>query len=76
MQMQQKTLDLIVHILVIVGGVNWGLIGFFDYNLVGELFGWGTGITRIIYGLVGVAAVYMALDYFKLMGKTNQVPKK
>lgn len=76
MQMQQKTLDLIVHILVIVGGVNWGLIGFFDYNLVGELFGWDTGITRIIYGLVGVAAVYMALDYFKLMGKTGATTKK
>jgi len=55
----------IVHVvatvLVIVGGINWGLVGVWDYNLVGALLGDGTGIARIVYGLVGLSAVYLAV---------------
>ena len=43
--------------LLIVGGLNWGLIGFFDYNLVDALFGSATWLTRIIYAIVGVSAI-------------------
>jgi len=45
-------------ILLIVGGLNWGLIGLFDFNLVAMLFGKIAILERIIYILVGVAAVY------------------
>lgn len=45
--------------LVIIGGLNWGLVGFFDYNLVDALFGQGSALARIIYGLVGLSAVYV-----------------
>ena len=43
--------------LLIVGGLNWGLIGFFDYNLVESLFGNATWLSKIIYGIVGLSAI-------------------
>lgn len=43
--------------LVIIGGLNWGLIGFFNYNLVDALFGGANWLTRIIYALVGISAI-------------------
>ena len=56
--MQKSVIDWIALILVIIGGLNWGLIGFFDYNIVTGIFGAGT-ITTIIYALVGIAALWM-----------------
>ena len=45
--------------LMIIGGINWGLIGFFDYNLVSSIFGEGLEIvSRIIYAVVGISALY------------------
>lgn len=49
----------IILLLVIIGGINWGLIGLFNFNLVSTLFsGSLTFIARLIYTLVGLAAVY------------------
>ena len=53
-----KTLDSIALVLIIIGGINWGLIGFFQFNLVGSLFGTFPMLTRIIYSLVGLASLY------------------
>ncbi len=49
-------LDLIAVILLLVGGLNWGLVGLFKLNLVSSIFGEALG--RIIFVLVGAAAVY------------------
>lgn len=51
-------IDKIVFFLLIVGGFNWGLIGLFDWNLVGAIFGSLYVISRIVYILIGLAAVY------------------
>ena len=51
-----KTLSVLAEVLLIVGALNWGLVGFFDYNLVGAIF--GSGAARAIYALVGIAAVF------------------
>ena len=53
-----KGLDITALLLVIIGAVNWGLIGFFRYDLVSSLFGTGTALTRIIFALVGLAGLY------------------
>ena len=53
-----KALDITALVLVIIGAVNWGLIGFFQYDLVRNLFGDGTALTRIIFALVGLAGLY------------------
>jgi len=55
------TLDLIALILVIIGGLNWGLIGLFDYDLVAAIFGTMTTASRTVYSLVGIAALYTAV---------------
>lgn len=47
----------ICYILIIIGAINWGLVGFFNFNLVEYLFREGTAVTRIIYDLVGIAAI-------------------
>jgi uncharacterized membrane protein YuzA (DUF378 family) len=53
-----KLLDTIALLLVIIGAINWGLIGFFDFNLVATLFGEMTTFSRIVYALVGIAGLY------------------
>lgn len=58
-----KTLDYIALILVVIGAVNWGLIGFFDFDLVKAIFGYMTLVSRIVYALVGVSGLY-ALSFF------------
>ncbi|WP_294371395.1 DUF378 domain-containing protein [uncultured Clostridium sp.] len=58
-----KYLDITALILIIIGAINWGLIGFFQYNLVDSLFGTASIISRIIYGLVGLAGIY-AISFF------------
>lgn len=50
--------DWIALILLIIGGINWGLISLFSIDLVSSIFGVMTLLTRIVYGLVGLSAVY------------------
>lgn len=58
-----RTLDVIALILVVIGAINWGLIGFFQFNLVDSLFGTMSSFSRIVYALVGIAGLY-ALSFF------------
>ena len=53
-----KTIDIIALILVIIGAVNWGLIGLFEFNLVDTLFGAMSIVSRIIYILVGISGLW------------------
>ena len=59
-----KTLDILALTISIIGALNWGLIGFFNFNLVQFLFGAG-GLARIIYAIVGICAVYIFTFYAK-----------
>lgn len=58
-----KTLRYIALVLVIIGAVNWGLIGFFKFNLVDSIFGTMSAVSRIIYALVGLSGLY-CLTFF------------
>jgi len=62
--MTNKTLNLIVLILLVIGGLNWGLVGFLNYDLVASIFGAMTLITMIIYSLVGIAAIFGLIGLF------------
>ncbi len=53
-----KIIDKIALVLVIIGAINWGLIGFFNFNLVEMIFGNMTIISRIIYALVGISGLW------------------
>lgn len=56
-----NVLEWIFLVLLIVGGINWGLVGFFQFDLVAKIFGDMSMISRIIYGLVGISALYIAV---------------
>lgn len=62
--MGNKAFDITALTIVIIGAVNWGLIGFFNFNLVGLLTGGSASfIARIVYALVGLAGIYMLTMY-------------
>lgn len=53
-----KIIDKIALILIIIGAINWGLIGLFNFNLVAAIFGDMTLLSRIIYSLVGISGLW------------------
>ena len=60
------TFKKLILLLMIIGGINWGLIGFFNYNLVGSIFNGSLDIVaRIIYAIVGLASLYGISFLFK-----------
>ena len=64
--MRNKAIDAVILTLVIIGAVNWGLIGFFGFNLVSAVFGSMTWVSRIIYALVGLGGLYLISFYGNL----------
>jgi len=58
-------LDILALILIIVGGLNWLLVGIFSFDLVAAIFGYMSVITRIVYILVGLAAIYTLVNLGK-----------
>lgn len=50
--------DWVAMALLIIGGLNWGLVGLFNFDLVATLFGEGSALSRVIYTLVGLSALY------------------
>ena len=59
--MKMNAIEWLAFILVIVGGLNWGLVGLAKFDLVAKIFGDLSAMARIVYSLVGVSAVYLAL---------------
>lgn len=70
-----KSIDVIAAILLVVGGLNWGLVGVFQFDLVATLFGGAdAALARIVYLLVGLSAVWQAASLkaiWKRWGVTN-----
>ncbi|OAL81381.1 DUF378 domain-containing protein [Acinetobacter sp. SFB] len=64
--MRLNTIDWIAYALTIIGGINWGLIGAFDFNLVSAIFGEMSTLSRIVYVLVGLSALYLIYTGTKL----------
>jgi len=65
-----KTLKTISYILIIVGALNWGLVGFFKLDLVQFIFGEMTFLSRLIYSLVGLSGLYLV---FTPMGMSKKM---
>lgn len=63
--MRSKAMDYTALTIAIIGAVNWGLIGFFNFNLVAALFGSTSWLSRIIYALVGLSGLYLFSFYMK-----------
>lgn len=67
--MKMSWLEMLTWVLVVVGGLNWGLVGFFDYNLVDGLLGVDSTGAMVVYDLVGVSALYMVFTMVMKSGK-------
>ncbi|HSS65971.1 MAG TPA: DUF378 domain-containing protein [Gammaproteobacteria bacterium] len=58
-----KFIDVLAAVLVVVGALNWGLVGLFRYDLVAAVLGDATALTRLVYVVVGVAGLFQALQW-------------
>ena len=58
-----KIIDTIALILIIIGAVNWGLLGFFEFDLVASIFGDMSTFARIVYAIIGIAGLY-SISFF------------
>ncbi len=63
--MNKKALHMVTFILLVVGGLNWLLVGVADFDLVATLFGAGSTLAKVVYILVGLSAVYEVLTHKK-----------
>ncbi len=64
-----KALDVITSILLIIGGLNWGLVGLLDFDLVASLMGSGTTSAKVVYDLIGLSALYQALCWQQIQAR-------
>lgn len=71
-----KILNLTTLILVIVGGLNWGLVGLLNFDLVAALFGDGSLLSRIVYILVGLSAVWQLVPLSSAFGTGEVVAER
>ena len=62
--MKMSALDWVGYVLLVVGGLNWGLVGFFDFNLVGRIL--GDTLAMIVYDLVGLSALWSIWNMAKM----------
>lgn len=63
-----KILNLTTLTLIVVGGLNWGFVGLFDFDLVAALFGAGSILSRTVYVLVGLSALWQLVPLFSAFG--------
>ncbi|UCE03571.1 MAG: DUF378 domain-containing protein [Candidatus Latescibacterota bacterium] len=70
-----KSIDVVAAVLLVVGGLNWGLVGFFNFDLVATLFGDGSALSRIVYALVGLCAVYQGLTWKSIQRRWHLAPQ-
>ncbi len=69
--MENRFLQYFSLTIAIIGAVNWGLIGFFNFNLVATVFGSMSWLSRIIYGLVGLCGLYL-ISLYPALSENNQ----
>ena len=72
-----STLQRVALALVIIGAINWGLIGFFQFDLVAAIFGGqNAALARIVYGLVGLSGLYSLTLLFKPTEELSHEPDR
>ena len=64
-----KKLDVVAAVLLVIGGLNWGLVGTVGVDLVATLFGPMSSLSRVVYVLVGLAGLYQAMQWKGIQGR-------
>lgn len=62
----------IANVLVLIGALNWGLVGIFDWNAVDAIFGAGSALARLVYAIVGISAIVVLITF----GATGAAKRK
>lgn len=70
--MNKTNCNKVANVVVVAGGLNWGLVGLLEVDLVSAIFGEGSGLSRIIYTLVGATAVYVAYTLVQGQGRSSK----
>jgi hypothetical protein len=70
--MNSKGIDYTALTIVIIGAINWGLIGFFRFDLVSFLFGNMTLLSRIVYAIVGLCGLYLVSVYGRITDMSSE----
>lgn len=73
--MKMNPFDKLSWLLVTIGALNWGSVGFFDYNVVDRIFGAGSTGARVFYDIVGLAAVWSVWGMLTMMSGTDSAKK-
>jgi hypothetical protein len=68
--MKMNTLNKVTYTLLVIGGLNWALVGFFNYNLISKIF--SIDVARIIYSIVGIAALYGVFTIARMRSKASK----
>ena len=71
-----KQLDVVAAVLLVVGGLNWGVVGLTGSDLVGALFGSLSPLSRTVYLLVGLAALYQGLQWKAIQHRWQVAPAR
>ncbi len=68
---KMSAIDWIAWVLVVVGGLNWGLVGLFSFDLVAAIFGDVSALARVVYVLVGLGALWTLITVGKMKGGSS-----
>jgi uncharacterized membrane protein YuzA (DUF378 family) len=68
-----KNLHKVAYVLLFAGGINWGLVGLFNFDLVDALLGSWPGLVTLVYVLVGVSTVYLAATHKSYCKECNDM---
>lgn len=70
-----KSIDILAAILLVIGGLNWGMVGVLSFDLVATLLGDGTVLAKAVYVLVGIAAIYQAAGFKSIQRRWGVVAR-
>jgi uncharacterized membrane protein YuzA (DUF378 family) len=68
-----KNLHVVALILVVVGALNWGMVGAANFDLVATIFGAGSALARVVYILVGISGVLLAVTSYAMLSPGRAV---
>jgi uncharacterized membrane protein YuzA (DUF378 family) len=68
-----KKIDVLAAVLLVVGGLNWGLVGAADFDLVASTFGSASALSRVVYLLVGLGGLYQVFQWKAIQARWQPV---
>ncbi len=71
-----RAVNIITLILVIIGGLNWGLVGLFEFDLVAAIFGVGSMLSKIVYVLVGLSALWQLVPLVRSFSEGESLAQR